>query len=157
MSAVVARRYFQRGRELLRQGALDEACESFGAAVELCPHFSEARVGYALTLVRSDPPRAAQSLRAGLGRARANSDRRLLQCALGDVLVSGGDYLGAESAYADAVALGAVELHDRLGRLRAKMGRFSEALDELLAAAALQNAPLAAPVAEAHSAPAAQK
>ncbi len=143
MSAVVARRYFVRGRDLLRQGALDEACESFGAAVELCPLYVEARVGYALTLVRSDPPRAAQSLRAGLGRAQRHSERRLLSCALGDVLVQGGDYPGAESAYSDAIALGAVELHDRLGRLRAKTGRFAEALDEILAAAQTAAPPIA--------------
>jgi tetratricopeptide (TPR) repeat protein len=135
MSATVARRYFVRGREQLRRGDLDSACQEFGAAVELVPTFVEARVGYALTLARTDPPRAAQSLRAGLGRAERPSERRQLLCALGDVLLTSGDYLGAEEAYSDAIALGALHLHDRLGRLRAKTGRFAEALDEMLRAA----------------------
>src|SRR5205823_5744955 len=85
MSAAVARRYFLRGREKLRRGELDTAVQEFGAAVELHPGFVEARVGYALTLVRTDPPRAAQSLRAGLARAARPGERGPLLCALGDV------------------------------------------------------------------------
>ncbi len=58
MSAPVARRYFARGKEQLRAGDLDAAAQSFAAAVELAPYFVEARVGAALTLARTDPPRA---------------------------------------------------------------------------------------------------
>lgn len=135
MSAPVARRYFVRGRELLKRGELDSACSEFGNALELVPDFVEARVGYALTLARIDPPRAAQSLRSGLNRGPRPSQRKQLLCALGDVLLTSGDYPGAEAAYEEATTLGATRLHDRLGRLRAKTGRFAEAISELLLAA----------------------
>ena len=78
MSAPVARRYFARGKEQLRAGDLDAATQSFAAAVELAPYFVEARVGAALTLARSDPPRAAQLLRAGRTRHEAPAQTRLL-------------------------------------------------------------------------------
>ena len=135
MSAPVARRYFLRGRELLKRGDSDSACHEFSNALELVPDFVEARVGFALTLARSDPPRAAQSLRSGLNRTTRPSQRLQLLCALGDVLLTSGDYPGAEAAYDEATALGARKLHDRLGRLRAKTGRFAEAVSELLLAA----------------------
>jgi thioredoxin-like negative regulator of GroEL len=137
MSAAVARRYFVRAREQLRHGDMESACQEFGAAVELQPGFVAARIGYALTLARSDPPRAAQALRAGLLRATRVKERRDLSCALGDVLVASGDYPGAEAAYADAASLPGAggALHDRLARLRAKTGRFAEALAEFLLAA----------------------
>lgn len=134
--SMVARRYFVRGRELLRRGQLDDAEREFAAAVDLAPSFVEARIGHALTLARSDPPRAAQSLRTGLGRSQRAPERRLLLAALGDVLVQGGDFPGAEEAYAEAAQLGfaSAKLHDRLARLRAKTGRFADSLGELLAA-----------------------
>jgi tetratricopeptide (TPR) repeat protein len=135
MSAPVARRYFLRGRELLKRGDIDSACQEFANALELIPDFVEARVGFALTLARIDPPRAAQSLRNGLNRHQRQSQRRQLLCALGDVLLTSGDYPGAEAAYDEAITLGQKSLHDRLGRLRAKTGRFAEALGELLLAA----------------------
>ena len=135
MSAPVARRYFLRGRELLKRGDLDSACHEFGNALELVPDFVEARVGFALTLARIDPPRAAQSLRSGLNRTARPGQRKQLLCALGDVLLTSGDYPGAEAAYEEATTLGAAKLHDRLGRLRAKTGRFAEAIGELLLAA----------------------
>jgi tetratricopeptide (TPR) repeat protein len=138
VSAPVARRYFVRAREQLMRGDMESACQEFGAAIELVPGFVAARIGYALTLARRDPPRAAQALRNGLGaRAQRVTERRDLLCALGDVLVASGDYPGAEAAYAEAATLSpaARPLHDRLARLRAKTGRFSEALAEFLLAA----------------------
>ncbi len=137
MSAAVARRYFVRGREHLRRGALDDAQRELEAALQLSPDFVAARVGYALTLSRTDPPRASQSLRTGLARARRPADRRALLCALGDVLLSSGDFPAAEQAYAEAAALpgATLRLHDRLARLRAHAGRFPDALAELLLAA----------------------
>ena len=117
---------------------MEAACEQFGSAIELVPEYVEARVGYALTLARVDPPRAAQALRIGLQRATRATARRQLLCALGDVSLTSGDYPGAEAAYAEATQLGATHLHDRLGRLRAKTGRFAEAIEELLAAARAQ-------------------
>ena len=135
MSAPVARRYFARGKEQLRAGDLDGATQSFSAAVELAPYFVEARVGAALTLARTDPPRAAQLLRAGLrGLVRASA-RRLVLVALGDVLTAAGDFPGADEAYAQASQLpGRHPLAARLARLQAKTGRYAEALATLAAA-----------------------
>ena len=137
MSAAVARRYFVRGREKLRRGELDAATEEFAAAVELHPGFIAARVGYALTLSRTDPPRAANLLRQGLARATRPGERGPLLAALGDVLLAGYDFPGAEAAYAEASGLpGAPKrLPDRLARLRAKTRKFPEAFREMLAAA----------------------
>jgi tetratricopeptide (TPR) repeat protein len=135
MSAPVARRYFLRGRDLLKRGDIDSASQEFANAMELVPDFVEARVAFALTLARIDPPRAAQSLRNGLNRHHRPNQRRQLLCALGDVLLTSGDYPGAEGAYDEAIQLGQKGLHDRLGRLRAKTGRFAEAISELLLAA----------------------
>jgi thioredoxin-like negative regulator of GroEL len=135
MSAPVARRYFARGREHLRAGDLDAAAQAFAAAVELAPYFIEARVGAALTLARSDPPRAAQLLRGGLRGVTRASARRLLLVALGDVLTAGGDFRGADEAYAEAARLpGRHPLATRLARLQAKTGRYAEALATLAAA-----------------------
>jgi len=136
MSAAVARRYFVRARTYVRRGDLDEAQREFAAAVELDPGYVEARVGYALALLRTDPPRAAQVLRTGLQRTQRPRERQDLLCALGDALTVSGDFLGADDAYAEAMRLGPTppRIHDRLARLRAKTGRVREALDELLAA-----------------------
>ena len=135
MSAMVARRYFARGREQLRAGDLDAAAQSFAAAVELAPYFVEARVGAALTLAHTDPPRAAQLCRTGLGGIVRANQRRLLLVALGDVLTAGGDFPGADEAYAQASQLpGRHPLASRLARLQAKSGRYAEALATLAAA-----------------------
>jgi thioredoxin-like negative regulator of GroEL len=137
MSATVARRYFARGKEQLRAGELDAAAQSFAAAVELAPYFTEARVGAAMTLARTDPPRAAQLLRRGLPGVTRASARRLLLVALGDVLTAGGDFPGADEAYAEAARLpGRHPLATRLARLQAKTGRYAEAFATLAAATA---------------------
>ena len=142
MSAI-ARRYYVRAVEQLRRGDQEQAREDFRAALELAPSFAQARVAYANALARSgDAPRAAQLLRNGLGRPGIGGRERLgLLRALGDVLIAANDYRGAEEAFfeaarvGDGIGLPQVDLHDRLARLRAKTGRFPEALDELLAAA----------------------
>ena len=132
MSAPVARRYFARAKEQLRAGDLDAATQSFAAAVELAPYFVEARVGAALTLARTDPPRAAQLLRTGLRGLTRASHRRLVLVALGDVLTAAGDFPGADEAYAQASQLpGRHPLASRLARLQAKTGRYAEALATL--------------------------
>jgi len=138
MSAAVARRYFVRGREHLRRGEYDQAERELTSALELSPTFVEARIGYALTVCREDPPRAAQLLRTGLARTQRPSERRALLGALGDVQLAGGDFPGAEESYAEAARLagpGGAKLHDRLGRLHAKTGHHAQAIAELLAAA----------------------
>lgn len=135
MSATVARRYFVRGRQQLRAGDLDAASQSFTGAVELMPAFVEARVGAALTIVRSDPPRAAQLLRTGLRTATRANERRMLLCALGDVLTAGGDFPGADEAYAQAAQIpGRNPLNARLARLRAKTGNYADAFAALVSA-----------------------
>ena len=137
MSAAVARRYFLRGREALRSGDNDIAAQNFAAALELYPDFVEARVGHSVVLALTDPPRAANVLRYGLNRAPRPSARAQLSCALGDVLVAAGDFLGAEVAYADAIAIGGSLpnlIHSRLARLHAKMGHHKQAFESLLAA-----------------------
>lgn len=141
--SAVARRYYVRGVEELRRGDVEQAREDFRSALELAPTFGEARIAYAHALARtSEAPRAAQLLRTGLGRPGIRDrERTALLRALGDVLIAAGDYRGAEEAYfeasraGDRVGIQQVDLHDRLARLRAKTGRFAEALDELLAAA----------------------
>jgi hypothetical protein len=55
--------------------------------------------------------------------------------ALGDLLTAGGDFVGADEAYAEAAQLpGRHPLAARLARLRAKTGRFAEALATIAAA-----------------------
>ncbi len=143
MSAL-ARRYYVRALEQLRRGEMDDATEGFRQALELAPMFVEARVGYANAVARTDALHAANSLRTGLARTDLRPHQRLLlQRSLGDVLLAVGPagYREAEDAYHEAWRLGdrlgmpQVDLHDRLARLRAKTGRFTDALDELLAAA----------------------
>ncbi|HMU39403.1 MAG TPA: tetratricopeptide repeat protein [Pseudomonadota bacterium] len=141
MSALMARRYFTRGIAELRSNELDDACQDLQAAVQLVPSFYEARMAYATALLRlKDPPRAIQTLRAGLHYTANGRGRALLCRALGDALVAGGDFLAAEQAFAESQASSpqaSADLHDRLARLRARTGRFDEAFTELLAAARL--------------------
>ena len=141
MSALIARRYYTRGCDELHKNELDDACQDLQAAVQLIPTFYEARIAYALALLRlKDAPRAAQTLRAGLHYAGPGPARALLCRALGDALVSSGDFLGAEQAFAESQVSSpgeSADLHDRLARLRARTGRFSEAFAELYAAARL--------------------
>lgn len=141
MSATIARRYYLRGVDELRRGELDDACQDLLAAVQLVPSFYEARIAYATALLRlKDPPRASQTLRAGLHYAQTGPSRAALCRALGDALVSAGDFPAAEQAFAESRASNAqdsADLHDRVARLRARTGRFDEAFTELLAAARL--------------------
>src|SRR5215467_14909761 len=100
MSATVARRYFVRAHGELGRGEYEAAAESFRAAMDMAPAFLSARLGYAAALVRlGDTPRAAQVLRAGMARTSSDRGRAALLQMLGDVLVAGGDFFGAEDAY----------------------------------------------------------
>ena len=142
--STIANRYYRRAVEQIRRGEIDDAAEGFRQAVEIAPMFVEARVAYAYALARTEPQHAANSIRAGLARPDVRPKQQLLlHRALGDVLLAVGPvgYREAEEAYLVAWRLGdrlgipQLDLHDRLARLRAKTGRFSDALDELLAAA----------------------
>lgn len=141
MSALIARRYYLRGCDELRRGELDDACQDLQAAIQLVPGFYEARIAYAVALLRlKDAPRATQTLRAGLHYHPSGPGRAMLLRTLGDALVLAGDFIGAEEALTETVATSAsdsADLHDRLARLRARTGRYSEAFTELLAAARL--------------------
>jgi predicted Zn-dependent protease len=144
MSTLIARRYYTRGVGELHKGDLDDACQDLQAAVQLYPAFYEARIAYATALMRlKDAPRAIQTLRAGLHYAQSGPARSLLCRVLGDALTAGGDFPGAEQAFAESKAQSpsdSADLHDRLARLRARTGRFDEAFTELLAAARLYKA-----------------
>lgn len=141
MSALIARRYYLRALDEIRRHELDDACQDLQAALQLIPGYYEARVAYAAALLRlKDPPRAVQTLRAGLHYNPSGAGRAQLQRALGDALVASGDFLAAEQAFAETSATTAADsadLHDRIARLRARTGRFQDAFNELLAAARL--------------------
>ena len=87
----------------LELGELEPAIESLASAIDLAPHFVDARLAYAVALCRlGDVPRAAQTLRAGLGHARTAPARAALWLTLGEVLTTGGDFVAAEDAFVQA-------------------------------------------------------
>jgi thioredoxin-like negative regulator of GroEL len=124
----VARRYYERGKQALDSNDLQTAQESLGAALELAPTFGNARVAYAIALAKAgDCPRGAAVLRAGIPRASSKISAAAMYATLGDVLTLGGDFFGAEDAFAQAaqtpgfearVASGLARVHARLGRYR---------------------------------------
>jgi thioredoxin-like negative regulator of GroEL len=126
--SAVARRYYDRGRAALEVNDLDSAQEALRAALDLAPMFGNARVAYAVALAKAnDCPRAAQVLRAGLGRASSPISAAAMYATLGDVLTLGGDFFGAEEAFNAAgqtpgfevrVAAGLARVYARLGRYR---------------------------------------
>lgn len=141
----VARRYYKRGCVALERNDLPTAVESLSAAIDLVPTFANARIGYAVALSRhGDHPRAAQTLRAGLARPASAVARAALWVTLGDVLVSGGDFLGAEDAFGQAAEIPGFEARVAAGmaRVHAKLGRYADAFAELrkVSAAAAESA-----------------
>jgi tetratricopeptide (TPR) repeat protein len=138
MSATIARRYFARAHGELGRGEYEAASESFRAAMDLVPGFLSARLGYAAALVRlGDTPRAAQVLRAGIARTPSARGRSALLQALGDVLIAGGDFFGAEDAYRQVgeTEPGSAASQAGLARVHAKLGRYAESFSALLNAA----------------------
>ncbi|HEY0191529.1 MAG TPA: tetratricopeptide repeat protein [Kofleriaceae bacterium] len=137
MSAV-ARRYYERGRSALDTNDLESAQESLRAALDLAPGFGNARVAYAVALARAgDAPRAAAVLRAGFGRASSRISSAALQATLGDVLIVGGDFLGAEQAFTTARQTPGFEVRAAAGlaRVYARLGRFADMAAQLTIAA----------------------
>ncbi len=134
--SVAARRYFVRGKAALDADDLETAMESLRSAVDLVPSFADARIAYAIALARlGDCPRAAQTLRAGLGRASPPFTVGALWVTLGDVLTQSGDFLGAEDAFRQAAAHPAFAQRAAAGlaRVHAKLGRYADAIASLRA------------------------
>ncbi|HPH70551.1 MAG TPA: tetratricopeptide repeat protein [Kofleriaceae bacterium] len=134
----VARRYYERGRTALGNRDLESAQESLRAAVDLAPHYGDARIAYAVALAKAgDHPRAAAVLRAGLGRACSPVLAAAMWATLGDVLTGSGDFLGAEDAFGRARSNPAFAVRSAAGlaRVYGKLGRFADMSRELRAAA----------------------
>jgi Flp pilus assembly protein TadD len=137
----VARRYYERGRQALETNDLESAQESLRAALELAPSFGNARVAYAVALAKAgDCPRAASILRAGLSRASSKISAAAMYATLGDVLVLGGDFFGAEEAFQEAAKTPGFEARvaSGLARVYARLGRFRDMADQLKRAAAVR-------------------
>ncbi|HEU5060637.1 MAG TPA: tetratricopeptide repeat protein [Kofleriaceae bacterium] len=135
--STAARRYYLRGRRSLELGELDQAIEALASAIDLAPHFIDARLAHATALSRlGDVPRAAQTLRAGLGHARSEPARAALWFSLGEVLTAGGDFIAAEDAFDQAAIHPAWTQRAAAGRARvhAKSGRPADAIASLLRA-----------------------
>jgi Flp pilus assembly protein TadD len=135
----VARRYYERGRAALDTNDLESAQEALRAALDLAPAFGNARVAYAIALAKAgDCPRAAQVLRAGLGHASSPISAAAMHATLGDVLVLGGDFFGAEQAFQQAASTTGFEARvaSGLARVYARLGRFGDMATQLRRAAA---------------------
>ncbi len=123
-----ARRYYERGKQALDAGDLETAQQQLASALQLAPQFGNAICAYAVALAKAgDCPRAAAVLRSGVPRASSPISAAAMHATLGDVLVLGGDYFGAEDAYTAAgrtpgfearCASGMARVHARLGRYR---------------------------------------
>ena len=130
----VARRYYERGRAALETNDLEAAQEALRAALDLAPQFGNARVAYAVALAKAgDAPRAAQVLRAGLGRASSPISAAAMHATLGDVLALAGDFFGAEEAFNTAARTPGFEARaaSGLARVYAKLGRFADMATQL--------------------------
>ena len=139
----VARRYYERGRTALDNGDLAAAEEALRAALELAPQFGNARVAYAIAIAKGgDAPRAAGVLRAGVGRASSKISSAAMYATLGDVLVLGGDFFGAEEAFNFASQTPGFEARVAAGlaRVYARLGRFADMAKQLKRAAAASSA-----------------
>ena len=139
--STVARRYYDRGRAALDSGDLESAQEALRAALELQPAFGNARVAYAVALAKAgDCPRAAQLLRTGLAYASSPISAAAMQATLGDVLVLGGDFFGAEQAFREAEKVTGFEARaaSGLARVYARLGRFGDMAEQLRRAAAVK-------------------
>jgi thioredoxin-like negative regulator of GroEL len=123
-----ARRYYERGKQALDGGDLETAQQQLSSALQLAPNFGNAICAYAVALAKAgDCPRAASVLRSGIPRASSRISAAAMHATLGDVLVLGGDFFGAEDAFNAAaqtagfearVASGLARVYSRLGRYR---------------------------------------
>ena len=133
-----ARRYYERGRQALDGGDLETAQQELTSALQLAPQYGNAIVAYAIALARAgDCPRAAAMLRAGIARASSRVSAAAMHATLGDVLVLGGDFLGAEGAFQAAAQTPgfAARVASGLARVYARLGRYAEMAQQLRLAA----------------------
>src|SRR5678816_3741620 len=80
--------------------SLETAQQALSSALQLAPNFGNALIAYAIALAKAgDCPRAANVLRAGIPRATSRKSAGAMNATLGDVLVLGGDFFGAEQAF----------------------------------------------------------
>lgn len=139
----VARRYYERGVAALNVDDVQLAAEQLQAALDLAPAFGNARVAFAIALAKlGDCPRAAAVLRNGLQRASSPVSAAAMQATLGDVLVRGGDFFGAEDAFKQAAEVPGFEARaaSGLARVYAKIGRHADMVAQLKLAAKLASA-----------------
>lgn len=133
-----ARRYFERGKQALDTGDLETAQQQLASALQLAPNFGNAICAYAVALAKAgDCPRAATVLRNGVPRATSPISAGAMYATLGDVLILGGDFFGAEEAYQTAARTPGFEARAASGmaRVHARLGRFREMAEALRDAA----------------------
>jgi Flp pilus assembly protein TadD len=136
-----ARRYFERGKQALDTGDLETAQQQLASALQLAPNFGNAICAYAVALAKAgDCPRASAVLRSGIPRATSPISAAAMYATLGDVLVLGGDFFGAEEAYQTAARTPGFEARAASGmaRVHARLGRFREMAQALRDAATTQ-------------------
>jgi thioredoxin-like negative regulator of GroEL len=136
-----ARRYYDRGKQALDVGDLETAQQQLSSALQLAPNFGNAIVAYAVALAKAgDAPRAAAVLRSGIPRASSKISAAAMYATLGDVLVLGGDFFGAEDAFNAAGQTTGFEARvaSGLARVHARLGRYREMAQALQRAAAVK-------------------
>jgi len=134
-----ARRYYERGKQALDTGDLETAQQQLSSALQLAPNFGNAICAYAVALAKAgDCPRAATILRSGIPRASSRISAAAMQATLGDVLVLGGDFFGAEDAFNAAAQAPGFEARvaSGLARVYARLGRYRDMAQQLQRAAA---------------------
>lgn len=139
----VARRYYERGLQALQVDDVQLAVEQLQAAIDLAPAFGNARVAFAVALAKhGDCPRAAAVLRTGLQRSPSPTSAAAMFATLGDVLVRGGDFFGAEEAFKQAAETPGFEARaaSGLARVYGRLQRYPDAVAELKKAAKLSAA-----------------
>jgi thioredoxin-like negative regulator of GroEL len=136
-----ARRYYERGKQALDTGDLETAQQQLASALQLAPSFGNAICAYAVALAKAgDCPRAASVLRSGIARATSRVSAAAMHATLGDVLVLGGDFFGAEDAFNAAAQTPGFEARvaSGLARVYARLGRYRDMAQQLARAAAVK-------------------
>jgi Flp pilus assembly protein TadD len=136
-----ARRYYERGKQALDNGDLETAQQELASALQLAPSYGNATCAYAVALAKAgDCPRAATILRAGIPRATSRVSAAAMYATLGDVLVLGGDFFGAEDAFNTAAQTPGFEARvaSGLARVYARLGRYRDMAQQLARAASVK-------------------